>query len=41
MQPFIQEAARIHRVDYELLQALIAAESGFEPEAISARAPSG
>ncbi|MDE2417324.1 MAG: lytic transglycosylase domain-containing protein [Burkholderiales bacterium] len=35
IQSFIQEAARIHRVDYELLQALIAAESGFEPEAIS------
>jgi len=41
MQPFIQEAARIHRVDYELLQALIAAESGFEPEAISTKGAIG
>jgi hypothetical protein len=41
MQPFIQEAARIHRVDYELLQALIAAESGFEPEAISSKGAIG
>ena len=35
MQPLIREAARIHRVDYELLQALIAAESAFNPEAVS------
>jgi len=41
MQSFIQEAARIHRVDYELLQALIAAESGFEPEAISSKGAIG
>ena len=41
MQPFIQEAARIHRVDYELLQALIAAESGFDPEAISVKGAIG
>ena len=41
MQPFIQEAARIHRVEFELLQALIAAESGFDPEAISVKGAIG
>jgi soluble lytic murein transglycosylase-like protein len=35
LQPLMQEAARIYRVDYELLQALIAAESAFDPEAVS------
>jgi hypothetical protein len=35
IQPLIQEAARTHRIDYELLQALIAAESAFDTSAVS------
>lgn len=41
MQPMILDAARIHRVDYELLQALIAAESGFDPDAVSSKGAIG
>ena len=41
IQPLIREAARIHRVDYELLQALIAAESAFDPEAVSSKGAIG
>lgn len=41
LQPMIREAARNHRVDYELLQALIAAESAFNPEAVSSKGAIG
>lgn len=41
MQGFMHEAARTHRVDFELLQALIATESAFEPEAISSKGAIG
>jgi soluble lytic murein transglycosylase-like protein len=35
LQPLIREAARIYRIDYELLQGLIAVESAFAPEIVS------
>lgn len=35
LQPLIHEAARIYRVDYALLQSLIAVESAFDPEIVS------
>ena len=41
IQPLMREAARIYRVDYELLQALIAAESAFNPEAVSTKGAIG
>lgn len=41
MQPMILDAARIHRLDYELLQALIAAESGFDQDAVSSKGAIG
>lgn len=41
IQPLMREASRTHRVDYELLQALIAAESAFNPEAISSKGAIG
>jgi soluble lytic murein transglycosylase-like protein len=41
IQPLMREAARIYRVDYELLQALIAAESAFNPEAVSSKGAIG
>ena len=41
IQPLMREAARIHRVDYELLQALIAAESAFDPAAVSSKGAIG
>ena len=31
----LRDAARKHDIDYELLQALVATESGFDPQAIS------
>lgn len=37
----LREAAREHRIDYELLQALIAAESGFDAKAISPKGAVG
>lgn len=35
LQPLIREAARIYRLDYELLQGVIAVESAFDPEIVS------
>jgi len=37
----LREAAREHGVDYELLQALIATESGFDPAAVSPKGAVG
>lgn len=37
----LREAAREHRIDYELLQALIATESGFDATAVSPRGAVG
>ncbi|WP_427911548.1 lytic transglycosylase domain-containing protein [Ramlibacter sp. MMS24-I3-19] len=37
----IREASRTHGIDYELLQALIATESGFDPTAVSPRGAVG
>lgn len=41
IQPVLKEAARMYRVDVELLQALIAAESAFNPSAVSAKGAIG
>lgn len=40
-RPLIEEAARTHRIDVELLKALIAAESGFDPQAVSPKGAIG
>lgn len=40
-RPLIQEAALTHRIDEELLKALIAAESGFDPQAVSPKGAIG
>ncbi len=40
-KPLIREAASTHRIDEELLKALIAAESGFDPQAVSAKGAIG
>ena len=37
----LQEASNTYKVDYELLQALIAAESGFDPSAVSPKGAIG
>lgn len=37
----LREAAREHEIDYELLQALIATESGFDPAAVSPKGAVG
>jgi len=37
----LREAANAHRIDYELLQALIAAESGFDIDAVSPKGAVG
>jgi soluble lytic murein transglycosylase-like protein len=37
----LREAAREHEIDYELLQALIATESGFDPVAVSPKGAVG
>jgi len=37
----LREAARTHAIDYELLQALIATESGFDPAAVSPKGAVG
>lgn len=41
VQPLLREAARTHGVDIELLKALIAVESGFDPTAVSPRGAIG
>ena len=35
VKPHLREASKLHNIDYELLQALIATESGFDAEAVS------
>ena len=37
----LRDASRTHQVDFELLQALIAAESGFDPQAVSPKGAVG
>ena len=37
----LRDAARRHDIDYELLQALVATESGFDPQAISPKGALG
>jgi hypothetical protein len=41
VRPHMQDAAKAHRIDVELLQALIAAESGFNSTAISSKGALG
>ena len=41
VQKHLQAAARTHKVDYELLKAVVAAESGFDPEAVSPKGAVG
>lgn len=41
LQPLLREAARAHGVDIELLKAVIAVESGFNPKAVSPRGAVG
>lgn len=41
VQKHLQAAARTHQVDYELLKAVVAAESGFDPEAVSPKGAVG
>lgn len=41
IQPLLKEAAARYRVDYELLQALVATESGFDAEAVSPKGAVG
>lgn len=40
-RPLIEDAARLHRIDVDLLKALIAAESGFDPQAVSPKGAIG
>lgn len=40
-QPLLREAARSSGIDYELLKALIVAESGFDPHAVSPKGAIG
>ncbi|MBX9817703.1 MAG: lytic transglycosylase domain-containing protein [Burkholderiaceae bacterium] len=41
IQPLLKDAAARYRVDYELLQALVATESGFDPSAVSPKGAIG
>jgi soluble lytic murein transglycosylase-like protein len=41
VQPLLREAAKAHGVDIELLKAVIAVESGFNPKAVSPRGAVG
>jgi soluble lytic murein transglycosylase-like protein len=41
LQPVLREAAAAHGVDIELLKALIAVESGFDPKAVSPKGALG
>ncbi len=41
VKPHLQEAAKTHKIDYELLQALIATESGFDTAAVSPKGAIG
>ena len=41
VKPHLHEAAKTHKIDYELLQALIATESGFDAAAVSPKGAIG
>ncbi len=41
VQHHLREASRVHGIDYELLKALIATESGFDPAAVSPKGAVG
>jgi soluble lytic murein transglycosylase-like protein len=41
LKTHLREASRTHNIDYELLQALIATESGFDTEAVSVKGAVG
>ena len=41
VQKHLRDAAKAHQVDYELLKAVIAAESGFDPRAVSPKGAVG
>ena len=41
VKPHLHEAAKTHKIDYELLQALIATESGFDAGAVSPKGAIG
>lgn len=41
VQKHLRAAARAHRIDYELLKAVIAVESGFDPRAVSPKGAVG
>ncbi|MBL0419479.1 lytic transglycosylase domain-containing protein [Ramlibacter sp. AW1] len=41
VRPLLRETAQQHRIDYELLKALIVTESGFDPRAISPKGAVG
>ena len=41
VKPHLHEAAKTHKIDYELLQALIATESGFDASAVSPKGAIG
>ena len=41
VQQHLRSAAATHRVDYELLKAVVAAESGFDPDAVSPKGAVG
>lgn len=41
VRPHLREAAQEHGIDFELLQALIATESGFDPRAVSPKGAIG
>jgi len=41
VQPHLRDAAREHGIDFELLQALVATESGFDPAAVSPKGAIG
>ncbi len=41
MRPWMRDAAKAHGVDYDLLKAVIATESGFDPVAVSPKGAVG
>ena len=41
LRPWMRDAARTHGVDYDLIKAVIATESGFDPVAVSPRGTVG
>jgi len=41
VRPYLRQAAQAHAVDYELLKAVVATESGFNPRAVSPKGAVG